>query len=421
MSEHHRHESQGENRAVAVTRDAPRPIEVSAAGRDGVELRRRTWSDWHPWREEIPSWVISLVLHLVVFLLLASMATPYSGGGRGPRGEGIVLTIELADRESRGGDEEIVIPLGNPDGEASAVPPPKVNREPTPEPATVPPSSAAQPSDPPRSQFQQWVAQTMADESYRPKPSKYAALLNRASAARAAANAPTPSPSLTAMSDGSDTPYDKVVDDFIEYDIGQLRGEAGQTAKERFLALGPDAIPAVVRGLNKSAGIHASCPVGVLAGKLINLLREPDGESFSRYAVDNLGVGVPESAPHYSRLMALRKHWLPELASISEDVASLITERGLNDDGELVELVLALTESPIDTVMASLRSGDGRLTAAAVIAIMQNPRGVLLKDRQAVTVELTELATNCPSQAIRSLATDALESLRRHPARAEPS
>jgi hypothetical protein len=49
--------------------------------------------------------------------------------------------------------------------------------------------------------------------------------------------------------------YNKVVDDFILYDIGRLRGQLGQLALTRFNQLGPDSLPALVRGINLAAGL----------------------------------------------------------------------------------------------------------------------------------------------------------------------
>src|SRR5262249_10279778 len=55
--------------------------------------------------------------------------------------------------------------------------------------------------------------------------------------------------------------HDRIVDRFILYDIGRLRGVEGQQALQEFNRLGPDAIPAMVRGYNRACTIEASCPV----------------------------------------------------------------------------------------------------------------------------------------------------------------
>ena len=174
-------------------------------------------------------------------------------------------------------------------------------------------------------------------------------------------------------SDPQQRALDQVVDDFIAYDVGQLRGAAGMAARQRFAALGPEALPALVRGLNKAAGIHASCPVGVIAGKLISTLQNANDPSLREYAINNIGVGVPEDAPHFHRLKALRKNWLGGPA-MPPNVALIVDRLESRQEGELMELMLALSDAPSDTVVAALRSGDEYLGAAAVLAIIQGPQ-----------------------------------------------
>ena len=56
--------------------------------------------------------------------------------------------------------------------------------------------------------------------------------------------------------------YDRIVDDFIQYDIGKLRGAAGRIANQRFRSLaGSQPVPALVRGAVKASRIPASCPI----------------------------------------------------------------------------------------------------------------------------------------------------------------
>ncbi len=64
--------------------------------------------------------------------------------------------------------------------------------------------------------------------------------------------------------------YDRIVNDFIAYDIGQLRGQPGQQAYQRFFQAlnGEEALPALVRGVNKAARIQSSCPIVVISTKL---------------------------------------------------------------------------------------------------------------------------------------------------------
>jgi len=86
--------------------------------------------------------------------------------------------------------------------------------------------------------------------------------------------------------------YDRIVNEFIAYDIGQLPGPAGQMANQRFRSLQTtDAIPALVRGVNRTARIPASCPIIMLSQKLQELLRSADRDML-RYVSANLDRGA---------------------------------------------------------------------------------------------------------------------------------
>jgi len=91
-------------------------------------------------------------------------------------------------------------------------------------------------------------------------------------------------------------PNDAIVDAFILYDIGQLRGPEGQAAYAEFRALtGDEAIPALVRGVNKAARMRQSCPIVVLASKLGGLLKTVNNREMVEHAATHLdpsGTGV---------------------------------------------------------------------------------------------------------------------------------
>src|SRR5262245_19323899 len=67
-----------------------------------------------------------------------------------------------------------------------------------------------------------------------------------------------------------DAGYDKIVQDFIRFDIGQIQNPiAIEQIKARFYGLkADDSVPALVRGLNASNRMRASCPITAIANKL---------------------------------------------------------------------------------------------------------------------------------------------------------
>jgi hypothetical protein len=98
---------------------------------------------------------------------------------------------------------------------------------------------------------------------------------------------------------------DDAVDRFIQYDIGRLPGAAGVQALRDFQQLGPDAIPAMVRGLNRAAALRASCPIAVISSRLNTLLNQTDDPRMIRYALENIGRDVDTHAPHYRSIRSL--------------------------------------------------------------------------------------------------------------------
>src|SRR5205823_12819302 len=96
---------------------------------------------------------------------------------------------------------------------------------------------------------------------------------------------------------------DNAVDRFTLADIGKYTGREGQAAKAEFERLGTNAIPALVRGLNRSAKIAHSCPVAEIYRKLDQLLSKTDDPYLLLYALENTGRGVHPRAEHWQQII----------------------------------------------------------------------------------------------------------------------
>jgi hypothetical protein len=112
-----------------------------------------------------------------------------------------------------------------------------------------------------------------ADEKEKPKHSPYA-------------------PSLPYLTKEEEEKLDAIVDRYIQYDIGKLPGKEGAKALKEFKALGREAIPSLVRGLNRAAKIEHSCPVVVIAQKLWRMLAVCEDPELLEYVKDEIGSGV---------------------------------------------------------------------------------------------------------------------------------
>lgn len=112
-------------------------------------------------------------------------------------------------------------------------------------------------------------------------------------------------PSLPQLTEAEEEKLDQVIDRFIQYDLGKLRGKEGQKALEEFQNLGPEAAFALIRGLNRAANIEGSCPAVVIAKKLNRILSASEDTDLLDFARENIGLGVKQSR-HKGLLADLR-------------------------------------------------------------------------------------------------------------------
>lgn len=112
-------------------------------------------------------------------------------------------------------------------------------------------------------------------------------------------------PSLPKLTEEEENYLDLIIDRFIQYDIGELKGEEGKKALQEFQKLGPDATFALIRGLNRAAQIEGSCPVVVIGKKLMNVLNGSTDLDLLEFARENIGADVGQSR-HLTFLKDLR-------------------------------------------------------------------------------------------------------------------
>ncbi len=82
---------------------------------------------------------------------------------------------------------------------------------------------------------------------------------------------------------------DQIIREFIMHDLGV---RPSQKAVDRLRDLGPEAIPALVRGINYSATLSHSCPVTVLASKLDGLIRTCEDPFVLSFIRTEIGAGL---------------------------------------------------------------------------------------------------------------------------------
>jgi hypothetical protein len=112
-------------------------------------------------------------------------------------------------------------------------------------------------------------------------------------------------PSLPQLTDQEEEKLDLIINRFIDYDSGKRKGPGERDAIKDFQKLGPEAIPALIRGINRAARIEHSCPAVTIARKLNAMFRATTDADLLQYARENIGLGI-ERSQHLGVLKDLR-------------------------------------------------------------------------------------------------------------------
>lgn len=102
-------------------------------------------------------------------------------------------------------------------------------------------------------------------------------------------------PSLPLLTEDEEKKLDRVIDRFIDADVGKTTGPEAKEAMKAFRELGPEATFALIRGMNKAASINHSCPAVTIARKLTDTLKSTRDVKLLEFARDNIGAGVGET------------------------------------------------------------------------------------------------------------------------------
>jgi hypothetical protein len=162
-------------------------------------------------------------------------------------------------------------------------------------------------------------------------------------------------PSLPQLTRDEEDDLDRIIDRFMKADIGLLRGDEAAKAKRDFDKLGPESIPALIRGLNRAALIEHSCPVVVIGTKLHRMLQTSNDLELLEFARDNIGSGVGRTTHSgfvqdlrfrttlhkntlASQMTTLRGPKLPKYMSLAELTGEASTAQGPRLKQVLLEL-----------------------------------------------------------------------------------
>jgi hypothetical protein len=181
---------------------------------------------------------------------------------------------------------------------------------------------------------------------------------------------------LPQLTEEEEKKLDEIVNRFIDSDIGKLTGREADKAVAEFKALGPEAIFALTRGVNRAAKIESSCPALLIAKKISAQVRTTRDVELLEFLRENVGAGVSASR-HQSVLRQLKFECTLRKNAVSTQIATLrpnpptmtrnLEARSIDD---LKQLALIARGDPLKPVLRELegRSGERALDVLATVA-----------------------------------------------------
>lgn len=114
-------------------------------------------------------------------------------------------------------------------------------------------------------------------------------------------------PSIPLLTREQEKRIDGIIDRFILFDIGKLKGPEGRQAYYDFQRLGPEAIFQLIEAFNRTAELEHSCPVVLIGKKIASLLSASKDVQLLTFAKENLGAGI-QARRHLGVVRDLKFH-----------------------------------------------------------------------------------------------------------------
>jgi hypothetical protein len=176
-------------------------------------------------------------------------------------------------------------------------------------------------------------------------------------------------PSLPLLTEKEQQAIERIIDRFIEYDTGKLKGAEGARALAEFNGLGREAIPALLDGLNRAATMEASCPAVLIAKKLARFLSTSEDPQLLDLARETIGAGV--KARRHSVV-------LKDLKVTCQLRKSALLRAGLANKGDYGKGAGTRTKVPRSMTLAELSAASGSergLRLKAVLSELETRKG----------------------------------------------
>jgi hypothetical protein len=204
-------------------------------------------------------------------------------------------------------------------------------------------------------------------------------------------------PSLPQLTEEEENQLDQIINRFIDYESGKVRGPDAKKVLTDFQKLGPEAIPALIRGLNRAAKIDHSCPAVIIAKKLARTLSTTKDSELLEFARENVGAGVTQSR-HMGVIKDLRVLCMVRKRTLAQEesqaaVRTLPGTRAANSarstvpKREVHELSVTDLKAKLKDERADVRAGAARAAANKGVHLESELINLLNDDERKVRQE----------------------------------
>jgi HEAT repeat protein len=212
-------------------------------------------------------------------------------------------------------------------------------------------------------------------------------------------------PSLPLLTKEENAKIDAIIDRFIDYDIGKLKGEAGKKALKDFNDLGPEAIFNLIDGLNRAANMEGSCPAVIIGRKVAKILGSTNDMELLTFAKENIGADV-KAKRHINVLQDLQFNILLRKGVLQRQAAAAAKAGKSLAAMSLADLEKSASKERGPQLKAMLTEAEKRPGAKAVDVLLI---GVGSTDADIAKLSQGLLAKNMQRQSV-----DVLKSMLQH-------
>ena len=211
-------------------------------------------------------------------------------------------------------------------------------------------------------------------------------------------------PSLPLLTKEEYKKIDTVIDRFIDYDTGKLKGPAGKKALEDFNRLGPESIFNLVDGLNRAAEMQDSCPAVIIAKRVAYILTTTEDADLLAFAKDTIGAGVTGKR-HLGVLKDLQFNILLRKAALQRRgiTAASVKTPGAMSTADLEKGITKETGAKLQALLTEAEKRNGPKAVDLLVL------GITNSDAGVVKLSQSLLAKNLQHQA-----GDVLKGLLKH-------